>query len=82
MMTAAAALFDWRKREKLSQREVAAALDISPSHLSDIENGRRNLPDSLIDRVGAATPLGAALRKARAAEYRAKIAALNGGGRT
>lgn len=32
-----------RKKKKLSQAELSELLDISPSHMSDIENGKTNI---------------------------------------
>ncbi len=43
MSIVATALRDARIRARLRQQEVAGALGISPSYLSDMENGRRQL---------------------------------------
>lgn len=43
MSIVATALRDARIRARLRQQEVAWALGISPSYLSDMENGRRQL---------------------------------------
>ncbi len=40
-----------RKRAKMSQRELADRLQIQPSFLSAIENGRSRMPDDKIARI-------------------------------
>lgn len=40
-----------RKAESLSQRKLAEMLDIKPSFLSAIENGRSRLPDDKLDKL-------------------------------
>jgi transcriptional regulator with XRE-family HTH domain len=40
-----------RKNLKLSQAELSELLDISPSHMSDIENGKKNIGIEIFMRM-------------------------------
>ena len=40
-----------RKEHKLSQRELAEMVHISPSHLSDIENGKKKIGIDILMRI-------------------------------
>lgn len=40
-----------RKRAKLSQAELSERLQISPSHMSDIENGKKNIGLDIFMRI-------------------------------
>jgi transcriptional regulator with XRE-family HTH domain len=40
-----------RKEHKLSQRELAEMVHVSPSHLSDIENGKKTIGIEILMRI-------------------------------
>ena len=40
-----------RKEHKLSQRELAEMVHVSPSHLSDIENGKKTIGVDILMRI-------------------------------
>ena len=48
-----------RKRLKLSQAELAEKLQISPSHMSDIENGKKNIGLDIFMRLTEALQVSA-----------------------
>ena len=42
-----------RKAKGWKQAELAAAIEVSPSHMSEIESGTRNAPPWLLNRIAA-----------------------------
>ena len=40
-----------RKEQKLSQRELAEMVHVSPSHISDIENGKKTIGVDILMRI-------------------------------
>jgi len=51
MMTVSSALRAARTESGLTQREVAAALGITAQYMSDLESGRRTMPEKYIERL-------------------------------
>ncbi|MDJ0781349.1 MAG: helix-turn-helix transcriptional regulator [Desulfosarcinaceae bacterium] len=47
----------WRARRKISQMDLALLVDVSPRHLSFVENGRSHPSRELVLRLGAALDL-------------------------
>jgi transcriptional regulator with XRE-family HTH domain len=54
------ALRKFRESRGSSGKEFAAAAGMSQGHLSEIENGRRNLTEALIDRIAESVSLSPA----------------------
>lgn len=48
-----------RKERHLSQNELAEMLQISPSHMSDIENGKKNIGIDIFMRITEALQISA-----------------------
>ena len=46
-------LTELRKEKKWKMTELAAELGISQGHLSNIENGRRSIPQALIEKIAS-----------------------------
>ena len=54
LANAAAAFIARRRKQKLSVREAAVFMEISPGYLSDLENGRRQWSLDLLDKFAEA----------------------------
>jgi transcriptional regulator with XRE-family HTH domain len=55
-----------RRAAGIKQRDLAAAIGISPQYLSDLENGRREVPGPLLAKLPQ--PIRAPIVRARIAE--------------
>lgn len=48
MINAGKLIHDYRKKERYRLKDVAKACGVSPSYISDIEHGRKNLPIEVV----------------------------------
>ena len=46
----------FRKEHKISQKDLAEALDVAQSFISQIENGKNQMPESMLDKLSALYP--------------------------